>query len=297
VNSQSRMNTGGELVLDRVVQALKMEKGIRAESLLTCLGALAGYACQVSARDGASVPLIEGPFSVWALIGNAVHELGQPLPGLEEIFATEGRRPRNAPLTYVKETWPQVLPTAQQHCDKPMQLPVVFGIAIQRALARMKDVLSPTLGARLAMECAIAMSQATLPASPPAASSGPATAPLAASTKDARPPSRASGALPADFRFTASAKRREVVDAPRAPSPEAVMKNLPPYQRMVAVVVLALIGVGGALWNDHLKQTEAARREQAERNLRELQRLTREPNEPNSQPLDRPGSEYALQRE
>ena len=56
MNSQNRMNAGAEYVLCRIWAALQDQKGLHAESLLTCLGALAGYACQVCVRQTAALP-------------------------------------------------------------------------------------------------------------------------------------------------------------------------------------------------------------------------------------------------
>ena len=56
MNSQDKMNAAGEYLLERIKVALKDDEGVQVESLLTCLGALAGYACQASVRNRA--PLI-----------------------------------------------------------------------------------------------------------------------------------------------------------------------------------------------------------------------------------------------
>src|SRR5262249_14550022 len=114
VNSQNRMNAGAEYVVYRIWATLQDRKGIHAESLLTCLGALAGYACQACARetaalagadpkklalialdtsdgttyldgDAVNVLLIDSPLSVWALVGRAVQKLGHPLPDIQGI--------------------------------------------------------------------------------------------------------------------------------------------------------------------------------------------------------------------
>jgi hypothetical protein len=86
------MNAAGELLLERVRGALQDERGVQFESLLSCLGALAGYACQVSVRqqgaalvavkttdgstylygDALNAPLAESPLSVWAFVAKAV---------------------------------------------------------------------------------------------------------------------------------------------------------------------------------------------------------------------------------
>jgi hypothetical protein len=94
---------------------LKGERGVHVESLLTLLGALAGYACQFSVREqniksgakspvsdltlvtgadgrkyyvgGAlNKPLAEDRYSVWSLTAGTVKQLGKPLPDLADIL-------------------------------------------------------------------------------------------------------------------------------------------------------------------------------------------------------------------
>src|SRR5262245_15716949 len=110
------MNAGAEYVVYRIWATLQDRKGIHAESLLTCLGALAGYACQMCVRQTAALPgadpakytltsverhdgvtylqsdalnepLVESRLSVWALVSRAVRKLGEPLPDIEGIVS------------------------------------------------------------------------------------------------------------------------------------------------------------------------------------------------------------------
>lgn len=104
-----------ELVV-QLVASIKTDKGIHIESLLTALGALAGYACQMSVREewvnsgklpeheafvvriGAdgrkyyfgklvTKPLVENPYSLWSLAAGAARESGSTeLPDLLAIF-------------------------------------------------------------------------------------------------------------------------------------------------------------------------------------------------------------------
>jgi hypothetical protein len=98
-----------------MTQGLKNDRGVHIESLLACLGALAGYACQACvrenhARTGATSPesgltvasgadgrryffgdplnrlLAEDRCSVWSFTAGAVQHLGKPLPDIEGIF-------------------------------------------------------------------------------------------------------------------------------------------------------------------------------------------------------------------
>lgn len=106
---------GAKDVFQKLLQGMKGERGVHAESLLCALGALAGYACQASLReqslakgqpetaafitvkspDGKTYffgeplnqALAEGPYSVWSLAAGAAQHLGcQTLPELKPIF-------------------------------------------------------------------------------------------------------------------------------------------------------------------------------------------------------------------
>jgi hypothetical protein len=313
VNSQNRMNAGAEYVLYRIWATLQDQNGIHAESLLTCVGALAGYSCQmyvrqtaalpgadprkhalltVDASDGSKylsgdalmMPLVESSLSVWALVGRAVQKLGKPLPDIQDIVrhvtqtagtsafgvprAPEGHRPRHPAAVYLK-LWPQILPIAQRFCRRPMQVPVLFGIALQRAIEHTKDMLSPTLGASIAMECAVAMARVALPE----ANTDPVVnRPTAVATEtDAVPGSTASPALgnvfaplrgnasatargktsePAPARPTRSRKRRLAAEVAEAGAPVigALVARVPPAARIVAIASVAFVAVAGAMY-------------------------------------------------
>jgi hypothetical protein len=126
----------GQGVLRRVLEAVKDERGVRVEAAATVLGALAGRACHLAARDGVqnqrpeyagltivrvegadgqtylmgpaiNRPLAGSPFSVWSLVAGYAHSKGAALPDLEDLFAhgtstiggPEFGRPRYAPGT------------------------------------------------------------------------------------------------------------------------------------------------------------------------------------------------------
>jgi hypothetical protein len=124
-----KVKIGGNEILQRVVGGLKDERGVHIESLLSVLGALAGYACQFSVReqniksgakspvsgltiatgadgrnyyfgDALNKPLAEDRYSVWSLAAGTVKQLGKPLPDRTDIFkhasATVGRKPSSA---------------------------------------------------------------------------------------------------------------------------------------------------------------------------------------------------------
>lgn len=102
---------GGREILKRLMEAMKNDKGVHIESLLSMLGALAGFSCQMSARaqmhgneiikvdcdDGTSYfmgdainrPLAESQYSVWSMICGAAESNGakpQDRPDLHALF-------------------------------------------------------------------------------------------------------------------------------------------------------------------------------------------------------------------
>jgi len=111
---------GKKEILQRLLDAMKTERGVHVESLLCVLGALAGYACQASVRaqavarglpetallvvaetkdgntyyfgDNLNKPLAESQYSVWNLAGGGAQQYGcNALPDVVGIFkyATE----------------------------------------------------------------------------------------------------------------------------------------------------------------------------------------------------------------
>lgn len=107
---------GAQEINHRLLKAMKSEKGVHAESLLTALGALAGYACQASLRsealsrgEGANSPFIEvktadgkryfygdplnhrlfeGHYSVWNIVtsGLRIDGLLETVPDMHPLF-------------------------------------------------------------------------------------------------------------------------------------------------------------------------------------------------------------------
>ncbi|HLO96616.1 MAG TPA: hypothetical protein VK195_20080 [Burkholderiaceae bacterium] len=106
---------GAREVLQKLLQGMKGERWVHAESLLCALGALAGYACQASLRaqalakglpeaspfitvqgpdgtktffgDALNQALVEGTHSVWSLAAGGAQQLGcLTLPDVKPIF-------------------------------------------------------------------------------------------------------------------------------------------------------------------------------------------------------------------
>jgi hypothetical protein len=294
VNRQNRMNAGAEYVLCRLWATLQGREGVHPESLLACLGALAGYACQVNAsarptgdlsspRTGplhfaGSVPnpsLAGTPVSVCSLVGRTVQKLGKPQPDVDEILrhvtetlGTSGfgvprvppeHRPRHSPVVYLKQIWPQILPIAQPFCRRPAQLPVLFGIAIQRAIELTQGTLNPTLGATIAMESAVAMSKVVLPkfSAEPEPALASALAPTSATIApelNAAPTAlplveaSASGALVRDT--PPSRRKKKAVDVSDASGYNAwhLVERLAPARNAVTIAALAIVAMAGTMW-------------------------------------------------
>ena len=302
MNSQNRMNAGAEYVLYRIWAALQDENGIHAESLLTCVGALAGYACQVCVRqsaalpgadrrkyslvpvensdgmtylygDALNVPLSESPLSVWSFVGRAVQKLDKPLPDIEDIFShvtqtvgtsafgvprvPDENRPHRPAIVYLRQVWPQILPIALKFCSRPMQIPVLFGIALQRALEQTRDMLSPTLGASIAMECAVAMSRVALPE--PSASAAIAWPGVIAVEPNAAADSAPIRAIPPPGR-----RRAADDDEPSALRVGALVARIPPAARIVTMMFLAFITVAGVMYTPSRREAPAVAREDRE---------------------------------
>lgn len=105
---------GGKEIFERLLSAMKDDRGVHVGSLLCALGSLAGYACQASVRaqalasgvkqdallvargadgkrylfgDALNQPLAEAKYSVWSLAaGAAKHNGCERLPDIGEIF-------------------------------------------------------------------------------------------------------------------------------------------------------------------------------------------------------------------
>ncbi|WP_266171698.1 hypothetical protein [Dyella subtropica] len=104
----------GDAIFRFLLKALKNEQGVHIETLLTVLGALAGYACQMGIRkiyesrpteplpfvvatttsgqtlyfgDVLNRPLVETDYSVWGLCFGQAMQLGAQLPDMQEMFS------------------------------------------------------------------------------------------------------------------------------------------------------------------------------------------------------------------
>ena len=235
----------------------------------------------VQARDGTRyldgdalhALLAEGPLSVWALVGRTVQMLGKPVPDIEGIFkhvsqtvgtgafgvprVPDGHRPHLPAVVYLRQIWPQILPIAQKFCSKPAQIPVLFGIALQRAIEQTQGVLSPTLSASIAMECAVAMSKVALP---DAYANPVATWPAAVGTRMSAPPMPMSAPMRAD----PAHRLRSARGAEPSAGVGAFFARLPQAAGIVAIASLAFITIAGAMYKaDRREVVEVVREERA----------------------------------
>jgi hypothetical protein len=109
------LKIGSKEINQRLISMLKDDRGVHVETLLTILGAVAGYACQFSVReefvkpgtlpenkafviaeakngrryffgDALNKPLAEAKYSVWGLAAGAAQNLGKPVPDINDIF-------------------------------------------------------------------------------------------------------------------------------------------------------------------------------------------------------------------
>ena len=104
----------GKDVFHHLMRILNDERGVHAETLLTALGALAGFSCQMGIRaeyasrpddplpfhvltgadgrifyfgDALNTPLAESRYSIWSLCAGTAQSFGATLPDLNEIYS------------------------------------------------------------------------------------------------------------------------------------------------------------------------------------------------------------------
>lgn len=82
-------------------------------------------------------------------------------------------RLRDLPFNYVRDFWPWIAKGLNLYEVPPVQRPAAIGFALQRAIEAGKDVIDPTLAARIVIECAVPMAKidpdrlVRAPAAPP----------------------------------------------------------------------------------------------------------------------------------
>jgi hypothetical protein len=194
---------GADYVLNNLIEMLKDDRGVHIETLLCIIGSLAGYSCQICAReqntldgleetanftivagtngekyfygDALNKYIAEDKYSIWSLAAGAVNSLNKPIPDINEIFEyvskvvgsdqfgivrfPEGQSIADKPINFLIKLWPQVFPNIKKYCKYPNEYPILFGLALQKAIILAKDAIFADVAAKIAMECAISMSK------------------------------------------------------------------------------------------------------------------------------------------
>lgn len=183
--------TGSRDLLRAVTEQLQSRGDTRPESLLCALGALAGFACQVSARTNAfahGIPergrlaedlgllLFGMEYSVWGLLAGAARHNGcTSFPEPAEIWAHVGktvdtaefgvpRMPgqhaaRELPADYLRLFWPMLKPLIVRHCSNPAHWPIMCALALQQAIEVGSGRIDPHMAMRMALESALPMAR------------------------------------------------------------------------------------------------------------------------------------------
>lgn len=182
----------GSRELVAIVSGQLQSRGDTApESLLCALGALAGFACQVSARTNAfahGMPerdslsedlalllfgmefsvcgLVAGaarhngcdtlvePAEIWAHVGQSMGTPGFGVPRLPSRHA-----PREQPADYLRLLWPMLKPVITRYCSNPAHWPVMCALALQQAIELGQGTLEAGMAMRVALESALPMAR------------------------------------------------------------------------------------------------------------------------------------------
>lgn len=129
--------------------------------------------------DAMNEALLEGQYSVWSLAAGAAEHAGaqefcdlddlarhtaasagSPEFGLPRLPADHA--PVTTPAEFLKVLWPALEPVLTMFCEAPEEWPVVYGIAIQKAVDAGKEVLAPAISLQIVMESAVPMSKVDL---------------------------------------------------------------------------------------------------------------------------------------
>ncbi|WP_342114938.1 hypothetical protein [Pseudoduganella sp. OTU4001] len=174
-----------------VTEQLQSRGDTRPESLLCALGALAGFACQVSVRTNAyahgmpqrdhmaedlSLLLFGMEYSVWGLVAGAARHHGCiNLPEPAEIWAHVGKSmgtpefgipripgqhmARDLPADYLRLFWPMLKPVITRYCSNPAHWPIMCSLALQQAIEVGQGRIDAEMAMRMALESALPMAR------------------------------------------------------------------------------------------------------------------------------------------
>ncbi len=126
--------------------------------------------------DYVNRPLAEDQFSFWGLVaGEAKHFGAVALPDIAQINGAvaktlgsdkfgipnvpENHRVQEKPIDFLKALWKQVNPVVERYIESPVEKPILFGLAAQKAIEMSKDIIPPEMAAQVLMESAVPMSR------------------------------------------------------------------------------------------------------------------------------------------
>lgn len=182
-------------IFDRLLRAMRSPEGyVHPQSLLCCIGSLAGYSCQQDVRklfmtegvqeedvftvftdksgrkyfygDIIDEKLVGNNYSVWSFTAGVLKKYNEPFTDVGKCYATlrqtQGTsfgKIRNCTTgenvqSYIKLLWQPLLPIAQKSAGRG-ELHIVFGLCIQKAMMTCKSAVSLSECARIIMESAL----------------------------------------------------------------------------------------------------------------------------------------------
>jgi hypothetical protein len=191
VDPLAQAKAGSRELVRIVTEQLQSRGDTRPESLLCALGALAGFACQVSARTNAfahgmperdrlaedlSLLLFGMEYSVWGLVAGAARHHGcLALPEPAEIWARVGKSigtpefgipnvprqhaARELPAEYLRLLWPMLKPVIVRYCGNPAHWPVMCALALQQGIEAGQGRLEAGMAAKISLESALPMAR------------------------------------------------------------------------------------------------------------------------------------------
>ncbi|MDR1188826.1 MAG: hypothetical protein LBK95_15495 [Bifidobacteriaceae bacterium] len=154
-------------------ESLVVNEGYAMESVFLVAGTADGAEYPFS--DPMNKLLLEDTHSVWWLVASAARAVTDaPLPNVEEIVShvvgtvgtPEFGQPRlpagsslgnNPPKELVDAAWPRFLPLLGLTCVMPEEWPILFGVALQRAMSAVQQLVDPVKACTIIMECAVPM--------------------------------------------------------------------------------------------------------------------------------------------
>lgn len=181
---------GSQEVYGRLVNAVKEPDGkVNVNVLLLHLSALAGMSCQMACRrnieplmdigtkdgrhyfmgDAVNKYLLEGQYSVWSLAAGIFHKIApdRPVPDIKAMVTAcvsdlgkpehkvWGEVPEEELRVHTKKLWDGLDPTISRFTEKPEELPILYGLAMQKAIETAAAIISVDKATELGMECAL----------------------------------------------------------------------------------------------------------------------------------------------